>query len=103
MSFQNSEPEVGIEVLMERMKKLVEEGEEETTEEERVKRFEKVENQSVDSKFYKIQDRIMGNLQNSGFYRHDKICRSKTVEMTCEICTCFYRLLSHEGIYHTHI
>lgn len=44
----NSEPEVGIEVLMERMKKLVEEGEEETTQEERVKRFEKVESQSVE-------------------------------------------------------
>jgi hypothetical protein len=45
---QFSEPEVGIEILMERMKKLKESNEEEPTEEERLKRFEKVETQSAE-------------------------------------------------------
>lgn len=48
---QNSEPEVGIEILMERMKKLKESQEEEPTEEERRKRFEKVEFQSAECRF----------------------------------------------------
>ncbi|KAL5011045.1 hypothetical protein ScPMuIL_013350 [Solemya velum] len=43
----DSDSEVGIEILMERMRKLTEE-EEETTHEERLKRFEKVESQSVE-------------------------------------------------------
>lgn len=47
---QFSEPEVGIEILMERMKKLKESNEEEPTEEERLKRFEKVETQSAECK-----------------------------------------------------
>nr|XP_022292181.1 sestrin-1-like isoform X2 [Crassostrea virginica]XP_022292203.1 sestrin-1-like isoform X2 [Crassostrea virginica] len=47
-SDSNSEPEVGIEILMERMKKLKESQEEEPTEEERRKRFEKVETQSAE-------------------------------------------------------
>lgn len=44
----NGEPEVGINVLLERMKKISEEGEEETTEEERLKRFNKIEIQSAE-------------------------------------------------------
>lgn len=54
---QNSEPEVGIEILMERMKKLKESQEEEPTEEERRKRFEKVEFQSAECRF-ELQNKI---------------------------------------------
>lgn len=46
----DSDSEVGIEILMERMRKLTEE-EEETTHEERLKRFEKVESQSVECEY----------------------------------------------------
>lgn len=45
---QGNEPEVKIEVLMERMKKLNEDEDEEPTEEERMKRFETIENQSAE-------------------------------------------------------
>lgn len=48
----DSDSEVGIEILMERMRKLTEE-EEETTHEERLKRFEKVESQSVECEYKK--------------------------------------------------
>ena len=57
---QNSEPEVGIEILMERMKKLKESQEEEPTEEERRKRFEKVEFQSAECRF-ELQNKIINN------------------------------------------
>lgn len=57
---QNSEPEVGIEILMERMKKLKESQEEEPTEEERRKRFEKVEFQSAECRF-ELQNKIIYN------------------------------------------
>lgn len=57
---QNSEPEVGIEILMERMKKLKESQEEEPTEEERRKRFEKVEFQSAECRF-ELQNKIISN------------------------------------------
>ncbi|KAK3096518.1 hypothetical protein FSP39_000957 [Pinctada imbricata] len=46
-SSDSSEPEIGMEVLIGRMKKL-QEDEEETTEEERLKRFEKVETQNAE-------------------------------------------------------
>ncbi|CAC5391703.1 SESN1_3 [Mytilus coruscus] len=45
---QGNEPEVKIEVLMERMKKLNEDDSDDPTEEERLKRFESIENQSVE-------------------------------------------------------
>lgn len=60
MYLQNSEPEVGIEILMERMKKLKESQEEEPTEEERRKRFEKVEFQSAECRFA-LQNKIINN------------------------------------------
>lgn len=63
---QNSEPEVGIEILMERMKKLKESQEEEPTEEERRKRFEKVEFQSAECRF-ELQNKIINNPSTLNF------------------------------------
>lgn len=63
---QNSEPEVGIEILMERMKKLKESQEEEPTEEERRKRFEKVEFQSAECRF-ELQNKIINNSPTLNF------------------------------------
>lgn len=47
-------------MLLERMKKINEEGEEETTEEERLKRFNKIEIQSAESKYTKKGGGVSG-------------------------------------------
>lgn len=59
MFLQSSDVEGGIEALMERMRKLTEEAQEEMTQEELQKRFERVENQSAECKKTNISNVVI--------------------------------------------